>query len=104
VATKVNRRLAYELIEQGITAIEGNREAYERVLSGPLGRRVRLHHEVDSGYQDPGVFESPTAPLTLLREFLEGIEAVEPERVEWWVEPPTDDVHLSDSPTPTVAE
>jgi hypothetical protein len=99
VGSKVDRNLAYELIEQGILAIEGNRATYERALSGRLGRPVRLHHEVDTGYQDPGVLESPTAPLTLLREFLESIDAVDPDdRGEWWVGPSAADADLADTP------
>jgi hypothetical protein len=102
VHSKVNRALAYDLIEQGIIAIEGGTEAFERAMNGALGRQVRLHHELDAGYQDPGVFETPTAPLTLLREFLESIQAVEPERDEWWVEPEVDgQVRLADAPATT---
>jgi hypothetical protein len=100
VGSKVNRKLAFDLIEKGIAAIEGTDEAHEAALQGPLGRRVRLHHELDLGYQDPGVLESKTAPLTLLREFLESIEAVEQDHGEWWVEPSEEvDLHGAELPT-----
>ena len=46
-------------------------------MQGPLGRDVRVVHELDAGYQGPAVFETTTAPITLLKEFLESIGALE---------------------------
>ena len=96
MGSRVNRELALHLVEQGIAALEGSRRDYEAAIEGPLGRSVRLHHELDAGYQDPGVLESKTAPLTLLREFLESIDAVEPDGGEWWVEP-TEELDIGDA-------
>ena len=88
---KVDETLARRLIADGIAAISsGDGAAWEHAVQGPLGRDVRVVHELDAGYQGPAVFETTTAPITLLKEFLESIGALEVDKDEWWVELPAD--------------
>jgi hypothetical protein len=87
-AHNVQRELAQRLFEEGIEAIaSASDEVWARAMRGPLGRDVRLHHVIDTGYQGPADFETRTAPITLLKEFLESIGALESDGGEWWVEP-----------------
>jgi hypothetical protein len=88
---KIDEAHARRLIDEGIAAIASSEESlWRQAMEGPLGRDVRLVHELDAGYQGPAVFETTTAPITLLKEFLESIGALQPEKDdEWWVEPPS---------------
>jgi hypothetical protein len=87
-AHNIRRELAQRLFEEGVEALSSrSEEAWRQAMRGPLGRDVRLHHVLDLGYQGPADFETRTAPITLLKEFLESIGALESDGGEWWVEP-----------------
>ena len=91
---KVNAHLARRFLEQAIQALQGDEQALEEALRGPLGRNVQLHRELAGSLEDP--VNTSESSLTLLEWWLESIGAVEPEpdSTESWVEPPTDDVEL----------